>query len=231
MEFTPIKTQRIYRDIIEQFKKMIYNGDLKKGDRLPPERLLCQKLGVSRASMREALRSMEIMGIIESRPGEGTFIVNEITGAMVEPFSMAIALEKNQSDFIEVRKILESACAMIAAARHTEEDIENMKDQISIMEKNSDDGVRADADKQLHRIISRSTGNKLLIDIVNAIADGIDSYIKDARNRMMRSEGSADELLKQHKKIVECIESGNGGAASKEMEQHIDFVEYKLKSL
>lgn len=66
MDFTPIKVQKVYEDIIEQFKNMIYSGQLQKGDKLPPERELCQMLGVSRASMREALRAMEVMGIVDS---------------------------------------------------------------------------------------------------------------------------------------------------------------------
>lgn len=104
MDFTPIRVQKVYEDIIEQFKNMIYSGQLQKGDKLPPERELCQMLDVSRASMREALRAMEVMGIVDSRPGEGTYIVDEITSSMFKPLSLIIALEKNQADFIELRK-------------------------------------------------------------------------------------------------------------------------------
>ena len=133
MDFTPIRVQKVYEDIIEQFKNMIYSGQLKKGDKLPPERELCQILGVSRASMREALRAMEVMGIVDSRPGEGTYIVDEITSSIFKPLSLIIALEKNQDDFIELRKILESACAKKAAEMRTDEDLEKMQSQIKIM--------------------------------------------------------------------------------------------------
>ncbi|MDI6602231.1 MAG: FadR/GntR family transcriptional regulator [Thermoanaerobacteraceae bacterium] len=231
MDFTPIKTQRVYKDIIEQFKMMIYNGNLKKGDRLPPERELCQILGVSRASMREALRSMEMMGIVESRPGEGTFIVNEVTSSILEPLSLIIALEKNQADFIELRKVLESACAKKTAERRTEDDLKKMMVQIKIMEESYDEGVRAEADRELHRIISAAAGNKLLIDMVEAIAGGIDNYIKGARRRLMKDPHNADILLEQHQAIYQYIKDRNGDAASREMERHIDFVEEKLKVL
>ena len=231
MNFTPIRVQKVYEDIIEQFKNMIYSGQLKKGDKLPPERELCQILGVSRASMREALRAMEVMGIVDSRPGEGTYIVDEITSSIFKPLSLIIALEKNQDDFIELRKILESACAKKAAEKRTDEDLEKMQSQIKIMMESDNESERAEADKKLHRIISEATGNKLLIDMVEVIADGIEAYIKDARKKLMQDPGNVDALLQQHIAIYNHIKNKDGQAAAKEMEIHIDFVEEKLKSL
>ncbi|NLU09727.1 MAG: FadR family transcriptional regulator [Tepidanaerobacter acetatoxydans] len=231
MDFTPIRVQKVYEDIIEQFKNMIYSGQLQKGDKLPPERELCQMLDVSRASMREALRAMEVMGIVDSRPGEGTYIVDEITSSMFKPLSLIIALEKNQADFIELRKILESACAKRAAEMRSDEDLEKMQSQIKIMMESDDEGRRAEADKKLHRIISEATGNKLLIDMVEVIADGIDAYIKDARKRLMQDPRNVDALLQQHIAICNHIKNKDGQAAAREMEMHIDFVEEKLKRL
>ena len=231
MEFTPLKPQKVYKDIIDQFSRMIYEGKLKKGDKLPPERQLCQMLNVSRASIREALRAMEIMGIVESRPGEGTFIVNEVTSSIFQPLSLLLALEKNQEDFAEIRKVLESASAKMAAQKRTEEHLVTMEELIKKMEESMTEDEKAVADKELHKAISVAAGNKLLADMVEAISVGIDLYIKDARARLMKDPQNSSKLLKQHKAIVQYIKERNGDAAAKEMERHINFVEERLRLL
>lgn len=113
----------------------------------------------------------------------------------------------------------------------SDEDLEKMQSQIKIMMESDDEGRRAEADKKLHRIISEATGNKLLIDMVEVIADGIDAYIKDARKRLMQDPRNVDALLQQHIAICNHIKNKDGQAAAREMEMHIDFVEEKLKRL
>ena len=107
MELKTVQTQKIYKNIVEQIVELIHDGSLKKGDRIPPERSLAEMLNVSRTSVREALKVMEIMGIIEIRPGEGS-VVSDFN---VEPFlSMiwpVILAEKDvERDLLEFRKIL-----------------------------------------------------------------------------------------------------------------------------
>ena len=107
MELKTVQTQKIYKNIVEQIVDLIHDGSLKCGDKLPPERSLAEMLNVSRTSVREALKVMEIMGIIEIRPGEGS-IVSDFN---VQPFlsivwPVIIANEKTERDFLELRKII-----------------------------------------------------------------------------------------------------------------------------
>ena len=108
MELKTVQTQKIYKNIVEQIVDLIHDGSLKCGDKLPPERSLAEMLNVSRTSVREALKVMEIMGIIEIRPGEGSIV----SYFNVQPFlsmvwPVIIANENTERDLLEFRKILE----------------------------------------------------------------------------------------------------------------------------
>src|SRR6056297_4335974 len=108
MEFKQIKNNKVYEQIIEQIRELIYEGELKKGDRLPSERQLKKDLGVSRASIREAFSALEMIGLIESRPGEGTFIKERFDDNLVDPLSLVLILNENvEEELLELRRVLE----------------------------------------------------------------------------------------------------------------------------
>ena len=86
--FISVKNKKVYEEVIEQIKDMIYNGILKKGDKLPSERDMVEELQVSRTSVREALRSLEVIGLIESRQGEGNFVKDSLEKGHIEPPSV-----------------------------------------------------------------------------------------------------------------------------------------------
>ena len=82
MDFKPIKSEKVYENVIRQMKENIYKGNLKKGTKLPSERELSSILGVSRAAVREALSALDVLGVVETKPGEGTYIVNDVSSAI-----------------------------------------------------------------------------------------------------------------------------------------------------
>src|SRR5438046_9612667 len=100
MSIAPIKSTRIYQEIVRQVKAMIAEGRLKSGDQLPPERDLAEKFVVSRTSVREALRALESLGLIEIRPGEGTFVREVSIDALVEP--LALLLPSHREAIVEL---------------------------------------------------------------------------------------------------------------------------------
>ena len=115
------KTQKLYEEIAAKMLAQIEEGVLRPGDRLPPERALAEEYGVSRTAIREALRSLEMMGCVESHVGEGTFIKAPSLSDIVDPFSMIIAQNGRMgSELIEARLILETEIAALAARRRTE---------------------------------------------------------------------------------------------------------------
>ncbi len=118
LTFQPIKTKKIWEEIVEQLKTMITNGELEPGDKLPSERDMSESMGVSRASVREALITLEAIGILEIKPGEGTFVRQTSDAETFAPLAMVLALERNPgAQMMEVRRVLETEMAALAAER------------------------------------------------------------------------------------------------------------------
>ncbi|MCG1013143.1 MAG: FadR family transcriptional regulator [Thermoanaerobacteraceae bacterium] len=231
MDFKPVKTERIFENIIQQIKHNIYNGNFSKGSKLPSERELSNILNVSRASIREAFSALEILGILETNPGGGTYIVNNVSKTTIEIMSLALALENDETEFIELRKILESESAYIAAEKQDAESIAEMKKYFEMMSVELDEEKNTCADKNFHRALCKATKNKLLCDIVEALSVGIDHYIKNARQQLMGNPRNLEFLYQQHKNILKSIEDGKPEDARRNVIEHIDFVQEELKKL
>src|SRR5881396_1311475 len=117
MEVAPIKSTRIYEEIVRQVKQMIAEGRLKSGDRLPPERDLAEKFVVSRSSVREALRALESLGLVEIRPGEGTFVREVSVESLIEPLALMMVSQRGAlAELFEARRLLEPGIAALAAS-------------------------------------------------------------------------------------------------------------------
>src|SRR2546425_5975469 len=128
MGIEPIKSTRIYEAIVRQVKAMIAEGRLKSGDQLPPERDLAEKFVVSRTSVREALRALESLGLIEIRPGEGTFVRGVPLDALVGPLALVMTSQREAiGELFEARRVLEPAIAALAAGRAAPEEIHEME--------------------------------------------------------------------------------------------------------
>ena len=122
-EFKPIKTKKIYEEIVEQLRELISTGTFNPGDKLPSERDMAQMLGVSRASVREAVVALQAMGVLDVKPGEGTFVSASMNSEMIEPLALVLSVERNPlAQLMEVRRILEAEAAALAAQRATEQD-------------------------------------------------------------------------------------------------------------
>src|SRR5438132_10883587 len=128
MDLAPIKSTRIYEEIVRQIKGLISEGRLKSGDQLPAERDLAEKFLVRRTSVREALRALESVGLIEIRPGEGTFVREISVDALVEPLALVMLSQREAlGELFEARRLIEPAIAELAATRATPEEIQEME--------------------------------------------------------------------------------------------------------
>ncbi len=124
----PINSPRIYEEIVRQIRTLISEGKLKSGDRLPPERDLAERFRVSRASVREALRALGSMGLIEIRLGEGTFVREISVDSLIEPLALVILTQREAvGELFEARRLLEPPIAGLAARRSTKEEIQEME--------------------------------------------------------------------------------------------------------
>lgn len=226
MNFAPIKNQRLYQQVIQQIKDLIYQGKLKKGDRLPSERDLTSMLGVSRASIREAFSALELLGLIETRPGEGTFISETLESKAIEPLSLIFMLEQDkQGDLFQIRLILEVECARLAALYADKEQINIMENCVENMEKFFDDEeINFQADKKLHYTIAKSSKNVLLYHILNAISEVMEVQIKNFRREILHKPENRLQLILQHKHIMEAVKGGQQEEAGNAMQEHMNFV-------
>ncbi|MCR4442928.1 MAG: FadR/GntR family transcriptional regulator [Peptococcaceae bacterium] len=229
--FKPIKNIKVYEQVIEQIKEMIYNGSLKRGDKLPSERELRSQFHVSRASIREAFRVMEMIGLIESRPGEGTFIREHRNGMALEPLSLILMLEDDLAlELLELRRVLEIDCVRLAAERVTEEELAEMKKHIGIMEESAgheEHCVKADA--KFHFTIAKASKNRVLYDVMMAISQAMDFHIKNTRTKLVSDRETMMNFIRQHYSIFEGLREGNSEKAMKAMRDHLDYVEGLIK--
>lgn len=233
MAFRPIKSTKVYEQVIDQIKNMIVDGTLKKGDRLPSERELVEHLEVSRTSVREAIRSLQIMGLIECRQGEGNFINRNFENTLLEPISIMYMLQKNNpEEILDVRKIIETGTVVLAAKKINESELKGLKDIADAFKvcRNEEDNVRFD--KEFHYKIAKASGNLLIVNILNAMSSLMDSFLKNARKKILVDEENVIVLANQHELIYEAIRDGDEVRASEEMKKHLDFTnEYMRRTV
>lgn len=222
--FSPVKNKKVYEEVIEQIKDMIYKGILKKGDKLPSERHMVEKLQVSRTSVREALRCLEIIGLIESRQGEGNFIKENFENGLIEPLSVMFMLKDSKSEeILELRKIIEIGTVQLAAKRISKSELDELKELKEKLKKLNKEENLAEIDREFHYKIAEASQNFLLLGVLNAISSLMESYIKDARKSILEEEGNRQELIKQHENIFEALNNNNEDEAIKAMTKHLDF--------
>src|SRR5437773_2816492 len=136
--YTPIQSVRVFEQVAEQIEKRILDGELRNGDRLPPERDLAEQFHVSRTAVREAMKILAQKGLIEMRPGRGTIVIDGAHEAMQHSIGLVMKLKLGEvggsDNLVEVREILETEIAALAAARATDRDIAAMRECVKVME-------------------------------------------------------------------------------------------------
>ncbi|NLW07156.1 MAG: FadR family transcriptional regulator [Clostridia bacterium] len=231
MELRPIRTKKIYEEIVQQIKVLISEGNLKPGDRLPSERELSERLAVSRASVREALTALAALGVIDIRPGEGTFVKHVRNRDIVESLAMAILLDrKTAKELLETRQALETEAAHLAARRAELEDLTKMASILEEMHRDLQNGVLGDdPDLRFHLAIAEATKNSVLARLMHTVSDTMLQALRASRLSLYTNPGNAELLYEQHVAIYEAIKGRNPRAARKAMSQHLAFVERELR--
>jgi len=224
--FKPIKKTRIYEKIVIEIKEFINQGRLKSGDQLPTERELSETFKVSRTSVREAFRILESQGLLESRPGQGTYIAHNTIDSLIQPLASFILQEKDhQLDLFEVRRILESQLAYLAAERATPENVTKMEEILSRQEAQiAEGGTGMDADDAFHHELAEATNNRVLLRIMDATME----FIAQSRESYLQGEQRAKKSLEHHKKILSAIKAGDSELAARAMLEHIENIEETL---
>jgi|SRR5581483_10959909 len=217
---TPVTRTTLTADICRKLVSHLIRGDWEEGARIPAERELCQKLGVGRASLREALKALEIMGMIETRLGEGTFVCRR-SEFFSRPLLWAItgSAKTDAHELVEARRLIEVEMAGLAAQRATSEDLKKIEKHLKEMEEALDDSATfLEADLNFHLAIGNAAHNRILMNALNLIRNLLRQWI----NQTLQSSGIASTALKQHRKIYLAISHRNITAARNAMESHLE---------
>ncbi|HET7341012.1 MAG TPA: FadR/GntR family transcriptional regulator, partial [Methylomirabilota bacterium] len=223
MDLAPIKSTRIYEEIVRQVKAMIGEGRLKAGDRLPPERDLAEKFVVSRTSVREALRALESLGLVEIRPGEGTFVREVSIDALVEPLALLMVSQREAiGELFEARRLLEPSLAALAAVRATPDETQEME---RILEEQAKEvaggGTGLSQDARFHAAIGAAAHNRAITRLAHAIID----LLTQSREDSLNTPGRPTRSHEDHRRILGAIARHDAEAARQAMLDHIGAVE------
>ncbi len=224
--FKPIKKTRVYEEIVGKIKDMIEKGRLKSGDQLPVERELAEIFRVSRSSVREALRSLESRGFLESRQGDGTYIASQPVESLVRPLASVIFSEKDgQMELFEMRRLIEPQIAYLAAERATEDEIESMEKALKLQEEEVTRGeIGTDVDKKFHYIMANATKNRVFLRIMDNIMD----LLSESRDRYLQVEGRPGKSITRHRLILNAIKARDPEGAERLMREHLMDIENSL---
>jgi GntR family transcriptional repressor for pyruvate dehydrogenase complex len=218
-----IKRRRLHEDIVQQFHVLIRQGRLKHGDRLPSERDLAEQFNVSRSSVREAIRSLELQGLVVSRRGSGTFINTEDLDSVVALVAATLHTgEDRLGDIFEMRHLLEPAIASLAAQRATAEEVARMRQILEEQRRQIEAGeTGVESDTAFHFALASATHNSALVKVVSAVED----ILQLSRDRSMQEPGRPQRSLVSHCQILEKVEAGDVAGAQRAMEHHLTAVE------
>ncbi len=229
--FTPVKNKKVYQLIVEQIQEMILAGELQAGDKLPSERDMAETFEASRSSIREAVRSLEILGIIESRQGEGNYIRGASGTQWLEPLSVMFKLNGGTFDeILEMRQILECEAARLAAERIDEDQKKALSSLVESIKGTQNEEERAKFDRAFHLLIAEASRNILITSVIGAINAILKNFIEEARESVNVWANDPGVLTAQHQKVCDAILKGDGDAAAKEMCIHFEFVVDSRKS-
>ncbi len=223
VDLTPIKSTRIYEEIVRQVKQMIAEGKLRSGDRLPPERELAEKFVVSRASVREALRALESRGLLEIRAGEGTFVREVSVEALVEPLALVMTSQRAAiAELFEARRLLEPALAGLAAERATAEEVQEMERILEAQAGAVAAGKTGlDQDAAFHAAIGAAAHNRAITRIAHAIMD----VLTQSREESLNTPGRPERSHEDHRRILGAIAARDAEGARRAMRDHLVAVE------
>jgi GntR family transcriptional repressor for pyruvate dehydrogenase complex len=223
--FTPVKNTKVYEQVIEQIKEMIVTGKLKKGDRLPPERDLVEQLQVSRTSIREAIRALQIIGLVECRQGGGNFIKESFENSLFEPLSIMFVLQNSKpEEILELRKIVEVETAALAAEKIEDYELKELGAIVEQLKLSTDEAFNSKLDKEFHYKIAHASRNFLVVSVLSAVSSLMDSFIKDAREMILKQNENKEVLIEHHEGVYKALLSRDRNKAAEAMRKHLDFV-------
>lgn len=215
----PMTRRPLYEQVLQRLRQYVAEGGLRAGDRLPPERDLAQRLGVSRASVKQAIVVLEVQGLVEVRHGGGTYLVRDSLD--VEPVEEMVERRRRLPDVLEAREALETKLAELAAERRTDADLAAMRSALEVMaEEIAAGGHGVEGDRLFHAAVTAAAHSGLLAEFMRSIAP----QIAESRTESLRQPARPARSLAQHRAILEAIDAGEPRRAATAMRRHVRTV-------
>ena len=222
LEFEAIRKNRVHEEVAKQIERLILK-QLNPGDKLPGERELAEILGVSRSSIRDAIRRLELIGLVQPRQGAGT-VVREISQeALVTPLSNVIANKRQLvSELLDFRRMLEPPLAARAARNASAGEIAEMEEILRRQGKKVRQGEAAiEEDSEFHYRIAMASGNSVVLKVLDVVMD----MLRETRTRALQIGGRPQKSFAGHRRILAAIKRSDAEAAEAAMRQHIEEVQ------
>ena len=221
--FETVRKVRRYEQVAEQIRKLITDGTLEPGDLLPPERELAAKLGVGRSSVRDAVRTLEVMGILEPRQGHGTVVRDLSTDALVVPLASVLTRKREMvQELLDVRRMIEPGLAARAAKNATAEEIAHMAEILRRHEAKLRRGEQAvDEDDEFHYAIALAARNSVVLRVIDVLMD----LLRESRSRSLQVPGRPRRSFDGHRRILRAIQRRDAEAAEAAVKKHLQEIE------
>jgi GntR family transcriptional repressor for pyruvate dehydrogenase complex len=227
--FLPIKAldrETVVTEISRRLLEYLLSGDVHPGARLPSERKLAQDLGVGRSAVREAIKSLSLLGLLDVRQGDGTYVKSAESQLLPQVIEWGLLLGQRRSlDLVEARQHLEVAVAVLAAKRRTSQQVLELRKCLENLRTATDVDSFVAADIALHTKVAEIAGNSVFVDILTSIRSLLNVWM---RRVLQAAAGDLHPSYSEHIGIVDAIEKGDPDAAAEAMKQHMSSASKRL---
>jgi GntR family transcriptional repressor for pyruvate dehydrogenase complex len=232
MPYQKVQTERLSHAVTRQIELLILRGILRPGERLPAERDLSERMGVSRPSLREAVAELEARGLLISKPGAGIFVA-EVLGSAFSPALIQLFADHEDAvqDYLSFRRDMEGLAAERAARLASETDLQvigTIFEKMQAAHRGRDSAIEADLDAGFHMAIIEASHNVIMLHMMRSMYDLLRQGVFYNRQQMFRSRDMRETLLEQHRAIHDAIQARDPQAARSAVEAHLVFIQRAL---
>ena len=218
----PIKKTRVAEEVADRIRTLILDGTFSQGQPLPSERVLTEQFGVSRGSIRDALRMLETIGLIETQHGRGTFPRELTVDRLVAPLASMMKFQHElQDELLDVRRMFEPAVARVAAQRATDQDFADLERIIDAQQRKLKTGQSAIVeDSEFHAALARATRNRVVVSLMATLND----LLVESRKLTLKQKGRPAKSVEGHVVVVAALRRHDADGAAQAMRDHIDQI-------
>ena len=218
----PIRKTRVAEEVADRIRVLILDGTFPLGQALPAERTLAERFGVSRGSIRDAFRTLETIGLLVTRHGQGTFPQELDVNRLIAPLASVLSHRSElQDELLDLRRMFEPAVARAAAMRISAEDLADLDRILDAQREKLRTGQSAIVeDTAFHHVLARATRNRAVVSIMATLND----LLVESRKHTLKQKGRPRRSIEGHEAVVSALRRRDAGAAAEAMREHIDQI-------